>query len=375
MHGGKAGLPNKGQCLLKLPLCLSGETGDKIGGNGRIVKIPAQKRAGLQIPRRVVLAVHPLQRGVTAALEGEVEVGAQIGELRGPGTEVLGDGAGFQAAQPDAQRGYGGAERLQQVDEALTVFQILAPAGDLDTGDHDLPIALSGHALCFRHRLVQRQRAHRPSGVGNGAIGAEIDTAILYLEHTAGTPFQSAGGQELKLPTTHDRIHIDALLSMDSLLQIIQELHPIPGSVNQVHIQFLQLFRGGLSVTAADGHHSVRASAPGPADHLAGLFIADRRDRAGIDDIGIRRLLKLHQLMPPLTQNGLHGLRLVLIHFTSQRINGNFHSTSSYIQSLFIISAFSPLSKYLHRQKLLCFTSALGRIRLLFMIAIQERKL
>ena len=73
-----------------------------------------------------------------------MEVGAQVGQGGRPAAEVRRDGPGLQGAQADPDvSGQGPADGLQQVDEGLAPsWQVLAPGGDLNAGEDDLPIAL-----------------------------------------------------------------------------------------------------------------------------------------------------------------------------------------------------------------------------------------
>ena len=92
-----------------------------------------------------------------------------------------------------------------------------------------------------------------------------------------------------------------------------------------------------LTPEHAGGHHGVGAAALGPADHLAGFFVADGGNGAGIDDISVGAVLEVHQLMTPAAQLLLHGLGLVLVHLAAQRVNGNSHG---------ILLALSELIRY-----------------------------
>ena len=65
-----------------------------------------------------------------------------------------------------------------------------------------------------------------------------------------------------------------------------------------------------------------------PVEHLAGLLVADRRDGAAVDDIGIRRVGEVHDLVSPAAQLLLHGLGLELVDLAAQGVNGNFHGIS-----------------------------------------------
>ena len=72
----------------------------------------------------------------------------------------------------------------------------------------------------------------------------------------------------------------------------------------------------------------MRTAALSPADRVAGFFVADRSDGAGVDDIGVGWPVEGHQDMAPGGQLLLHGGSLVLIDLTAQGIDGDIHGIS-----------------------------------------------
>ena len=112
------------------------------------------------------------------------------------------------------------------------------------------------------------------------------------------------------------------------LLQQVQKGHPVSGAADQVDAQGLCLVSVGLDIAAAGGHHGAGTAPPGPADHLAGFFVADGGNGTGIDDVSVGTVLKVHQLVAPAAQLLLHGLGLVLVHLAAQRVNGSSHGDS-----------------------------------------------
>ena len=110
VHGGKAALFDERQRLGEFLLRLAGEAGDEIGGDGGAVEIFVQQPYRFIEPGGVVSAVHALQGGVAAGLQRQVEVGAEVGELRRTAAEVLGDGAGLETAQAQAHVACRGAD-------------------------------------------------------------------------------------------------------------------------------------------------------------------------------------------------------------------------------------------------------------------------
>ena len=131
--------------------------------------------------RGIVPAVHPLQDGIRAGLQTQVELRAEIGVDAERLAEVLVDGARLQRAQADPDRGDRRAERRQQLPQAAAVLPLPAPGGDLDAVDDDLAVALGGKALRLLHRGLQRHGAHPAAGIGDDAVGAEIVAPVLDL--------------------------------------------------------------------------------------------------------------------------------------------------------------------------------------------------
>ena len=66
--------------------------------------------------------------------------------------------------------------------------------------------------LRLGHRQVQRRGPHRTPGIGDDAVGAEIDAAVLNLQHGPGPLRQTAGGKDLKFPAPQGGIDMLPLL-------------------------------------------------------------------------------------------------------------------------------------------------------------------
>ena len=261
-----------------------------------------------------------------------MEVGAQVGQGGRPAAEFLGDGTGLQAAQPHPAFRGGGAEGLHQIDERAAVPEVRAPGGNLDPGEHQLPVTLTGKAFRFTDRVRQRQGTDGPAGVGDDAVGAEIDAAILHLEHGPGPSLQSTGAQALIGPPAQGVVHPDQRLCQPrpgQVLQRVQKGHALAGAHDQVHLQRADGLRRGLSVAAAHRHHRAGRALAGLADGLAGFLIAHRRNGAGVDDIGVGLPREGDQRVAPALQFGLQRLGLVLVDLAAQGIDSNSHVFSS----------------------------------------------
>ena len=278
----------------------------------------------------IIFSVHPAQGSVTARLHGQVEVVAQIGQGRPPAAKVLRDGAGLQGPQPHPAAGGGGAHRLNEIHQLRLVRQVPAPGGDLDAGEHQLLVALLCQLGGLSGGLSRGQGADGASGVGDDAVGAEIDTAVLHLEHGPGAALQPPGGQPLEGTAAESVVHLHHLAPVGAQrLQPVQKPHAVVGTHHQIHLQGLHRLRVGLGIAAAHRHDGVGRAFSGLPDHLAGFFVAHRRDGTGVDDVGVGLPVKGYQGMAPAGQLGLHGLGLVLVDLAAQSIDRCAHTGSS----------------------------------------------
>ena len=87
----------------------------------------------------------------------------------------------------------------------------------------------------------------------------------------------------------------------------------------------------GLNIAAAGGHHRMLVQLAAAADHLPRLFVADGGDGTGVDDIGIRRLVKGYQRVAPADELLLHGLCFILVYLAAKGVNCNAHLALSFL--------------------------------------------
>ena len=265
-------------------------------------------------------------------------MGAQVGQGGRTAAELRGDGPGLQAAQPHPDVGRDRpADGLHRVDKGQTIPQFLPPGGDLNPGEDDLLITGLRQGLGLVGALLQRQGAHPAPGVWDDAVGAEVDASVLDLQHGAGAALQTAGRERFKTPAVEGVIQgCDGLALLPGPLQQLHEASPVPRPGDQVHPKAAHILRMGLGVTAAYGDDSVRSRLAGPPDDMTGLFIAHRRDGAGVDNIGVRLPLKGDQGVAAPDSQLLQGLGLILIHLAAQCIKCDLHNkfTSNLHRSL-----------------------------------------
>ena len=88
--------------LRKFLFCLARESHDDVRGQGRMGEFFPEKIAALCIFFRGIATVHPLQGGVAAALQGQVEMRTELRHLCQHFRKFFCDNSGFQGAQTNA---------------------------------------------------------------------------------------------------------------------------------------------------------------------------------------------------------------------------------------------------------------------------------
>ena len=148
-------------------------------------------------------------------------MGAQVGQGGRTAAELRGDGPGLQAAQPypDVSRDRP-ADGLHRVDKGQTIPQFLPPGGDLNPGEDDLLITSLRQSPGLTGALLQGEGTNPAPGVGDDAVGAEVDAPILDFQHGAGAALQTAGRERFKTPAVEGVIQgCDGLALLPGPLQ------------------------------------------------------------------------------------------------------------------------------------------------------------
>ena len=99
---------------------------------------------------------------------------------------------------------------------------------------------------CSSSRRVSWGRgAHPPPGVRDDAVGAEVDAAVLDLQHGPSAALQAAGGQDLKGAAVEGVVQGgDGLALLPGALQQTGEAQPVPGAGHQIQFQAVHGVRG-----------------------------------------------------------------------------------------------------------------------------------
>ena len=252
---------------------------------------------------------------------------AEIRVFRNFFAEFSGDDARLQRPQPDADLRHSLAQRRQKSRQPRLPRQVPAPGGDLDARNHDLPVAPVRQFPGLRHGHVQRCGPDRTTGVRDDAVGAEIRTAVLNLQHGTGPFLQPSGGQDLKLPAPQRSVHFFLLFpAIQGFQQHFHEFFPTGAAPQNVHAQGFQVLGGVLGIAPAHGQQGLWMLPAATAQHGPALFVGHGGNGAGVDHIGVAVPLESADLLTPLKQKALHSLGLILIHLAAQGVKSKFHS-------------------------------------------------
>ena len=195
------------------------------------------------------------------------------------------------------------------------------------TGDHDLLITPLCQFLRLCHRQFQRRAADGATGIGNDAVGAEIDAAILHLHHGAGTLFQTARGQDLEFPAAQGVVHT---FPMGAVLcrfqQQTQEFLTAAAAANHIDAHFTQFFRCVLGIAAADRQNRLRMVLLAAADNGTVFLVRNSCDGASVNDVTVADFVKTADLVSLFQQQTLHRLRFILVCLAAKGVKSKFHS-------------------------------------------------
>ena len=384
----------EGAGLLEFLLRLAGEAHDHIGRDGRPVIVAAQKVNAPGVLHRRVVAVHAAQGRVASALQGEMEVGADLvqgGELP---DEALRHDPGLQRAHADPlqppdgtepaqerQEGFARPERVKP-DRAVRT-EIEAVGAHMDPGQHDLPDAACDQVSHLLQDILRLPAADAAARVGDDAVAAELVAAVLDLDVGPGVSRvrQPHGfilrrrGQVLPpggLALRHGLRLLRCPLSGSSraagsaLCPAGHSLLP-PGQISCQDVPDLRLavvadhqidrfvplhpVRVGLHIAAHGDDHRVRVLLFGPVQHLAALAVRNVGHRAGVDHIDIRPLVKGDFEIALVPQDLAHDIQFIAVDLAAQVVkSGLFHHFSHrldfYLCKIIIVCIAIQLSRY-----------------------------
>ncbi len=196
MHLGKADFPHEVEGFAEIPLRFPREADHHVRREGGVLKRSPQVPDDCQIFAGGVMAVHPLQRAVAAALQRKVKLGAELGLPPEPG-----DGPGVQPLRlqrtephaPDAVRFAGGFHRVAEREA-----EFLPVGGEVDAGQDDFPVAVRGDFGGLPPEVPQRFGADPAARVGDDAVGAEPVAPVLDFHKGARPLVKAADAHRLE---------------------------------------------------------------------------------------------------------------------------------------------------------------------------------
>ena len=139
---------------------------------------------------------HPAQGGGAAALQTQVELGAELVHRRQAGDELRRQHVGVEAAEADALDALHLRALFHQFHKVGAGVE--AVAGQGDGAEHDLPVAGGGKLVQLVEDAGLGAAAHRAAGAGDDAVGALAVAAVLYFNERAGVSLEPLHGQILE---------------------------------------------------------------------------------------------------------------------------------------------------------------------------------
>ena len=269
----------------------AGEGHDGVGtdrGIGHAVADPLDD-AAIAIHR--VAAAHGLEHGVVAALEGDVEVLAHLGQLGAGVDQPLGEVAGVAGGEANPLHTLDVMDAVQQVGEGVLApplggdarqvaavgIDVLAQQGDLLETAGGQPLHLQPDGAGQARLLLAPHRGHH-------AVGAALVAAIDHIHPGADAAVAAGGGDVLEDVVLLRGHHLLTLLHLaEQPLQAIGVL----GAHHQVELRHPAQQRLPLLLGHAASHHQgepgVEPFALGLAAQVAvNLLLSVVADGAGV---------------------------------------------------------------------------------------------
>ena len=281
-------------------LGLGRKTGDDVAAEHHVGPQPAHLSAerdgvGAQVP-----ALHALQDEIVAGLQREMQVRHQprVGRER---VEQVGIGLHrIDRGEPQPlELRHVFQDLLHQRAEPGRARKILAVAGEIDAGEHDLAIAARAQRAHLRHHLAHRHRTRIAAAIRDDAEGAAVVAAVLHLHEGARVPFDAVDEMRGGLRHRHDVVDDDLFLGRDaegaraSTSRCARQTCALSfSSLPRTSGHLGHVREGcGLGLRRAAGDHDARRRplALEPADRLARLPHRFGGHRAGVDDDGVAK--------------------------------------------------------------------------------------
>ena len=291
-----------------------------VGSDGGVVKRGSQAVDDRHILRAVIVAVHRLERSVTAALQRKMKLRTKLRLCRKTGDQRFRHLLRLERAETHAGDTLDRTSRLDRV-RKVKVFT-LTVGGKIDTDQHHLAVAAGREHLDLGFQLGERLGTHPSSGVGNDTVGTEAVAAVLDLDKGARVLAERGDRHRLKqraLILMYGNVEQSVSLNTKTLDRRYQ-LGTLLVAEDDVALgKTLHLLGKRLRHAARQHHDALRILAADAVDQLSVLRVADRGHGAAVDDGDVRVLLVLRRHIAVPQQVLTHRLGLVLIHLTPER--------------------------------------------------------
>ena len=143
---------------------------------------------------RIVPATHQFQDAVTATLQRNVEMGRKAFAARHEVDRFVCDQVRLDGRDPIAGDPFYLIQGTNQIDEML--IGGFAEVSDVDSCQHNLFTPVCRYLACLLYQTGYRTVSASATGKGNGTLGTEIVTPVLYFEEMTGTVVRRTGGRK-----------------------------------------------------------------------------------------------------------------------------------------------------------------------------------
>ena len=262
VHGGEAHAFRKRQRGLKVHFALGGKAHHEIRGNGTVGEVPPDPPADLRVFRTVVFPVHGMQCLVTAALQGQVELGAELGQGCQSGKLFLGQPFRFERTQPDTLHAGGAGTALHGFCQRAAPLH--AVEAQIDAAEDDLPIAVFRKGSGSGGNVFQRKAPAASPCVGNDAVAAKAVAPVLDLQERTGVVRHGVTGEHLEIVLSGIAVHGgDAGVVLAQLGEQCRQTAAVLGADNQIGFGDRRgLFRIRLRIAAGEHQQSIGVFPP-----------------------------------------------------------------------------------------------------------------
>ena len=285
----------------------------------------AQRLYNTHVFGGVIVAAHARKRCVTAALQRQVELRAELWLPRHARDVAVGEQFRLERAEPHAVDAADRAGKLHRVDQAQP--KLAAVGRQVDPDKHRLAVAGARQPFKLGAQLPGRLGAHGAARLRDDTVGAVAVAAVLDFDEGARAFAEGGRTHRLeRLAALVRRDGDDAAACFARPAHKLDEGRAVARAGD--HIGFGQA-RGvvgeRLRVTACQYDGGARAKRAETAQRAARFLVAGGGDGAGIDDIDVGGRVRRYDFVAGVGELLREDLRLVLVHLAAQGVKGSFH--------------------------------------------------